>query len=400
MVGTAVVVVPREEHPAADVCASVRVAGLSLVLRAALTARFAGVERIAVAASPEQWARLRGEIEGDPRLVGRVVWMDPERPFPMDAGRCVVLLPEDVLTAPALRGWLERLPEAGGMVGPSVGGVGPLAVSADRLSRLVAAAREGADAVEAAWRADAGARIVLPWDGLGPLRVRSASDVPATERAMLRALRTPEDGPIVDRFVNRALSGPLTRLLVRTPITPNHLTLISLGLGLVAAVVLAQGGRALSLLALLLFQASVVLDHSDGEVARLRFEFTPFGKWLDNYCDHAVDLAMIGGAAWQTAGYMGWGHGIAFSLLAALGVTGSFLVVFVWTLRGGSIAAAPSAQGAARRLMAMANRDGFSLILWGTVLLGQPAWLLWILAVGANAYWVAWLVLCGRPRRA
>lgn len=399
MVETAVVVVPREDRPAGEVCASVRVAGLDLVVRAVLTARFAGIERVAVAASEAQWERLRPRIGDDPWPAQRVVRVDPERLRPEGADRCLVLLPELVLTAPGLRAWLAEAPETEAMVVPADGGAGPAVVSSARLPLLVAAAREGADAAEAAWEAEGPGRIVVPWPGLEPLRVRSADDAPAIERAMLRALRTPEDGPIVDRFVNRGLSAPLTRLLVRTPVTPNQLTLLSLGLGLLAAAVLAQGGRALSLLSLLLFQASVVLDHSDGEVARLRFQFTRLGKWLDNLSDHVVDLAVIAGVAWHAAGGMEGGQAVILGLLAALGVTGSFAIVFIWTLHGGGLLAAPSRRGAAKALMGMANRDGFCLALWGTVLIGQPAWLLWVLALGANAYWIAWLALCGVPRR-
>ena len=48
----------------------------------------------------------------------------------------------------------------------------------------------------------------------------------------------------------------------------------------------------------------------------------------------------------------------------------------------------------------LANRDGLYLALWGTLLLGRPAWLLWALALGANLYWAAWLLVYGLPSRA
>src|SRR5512146_1544586 len=97
------------------------------------------------------------------------------------------------------------------------------------------------------------------------------------------------------------LSEPITRLAVRWPITPNHVTIISLLAGLLGAWLLAREGAAATLCGLLLFQLSVVLDHVDGEIARLTFQFSRLGKWLDNFSDHAVDLAVIACVAWRVA---------------------------------------------------------------------------------------------------
>jgi phosphatidylglycerophosphate synthase len=177
---------------------------------------------------------------------------------------------------------------------------------------------------------------------------------------------------------------------VRGPISPNQVTVASLLAGLLAAGLIAQA-RLPVLLGLACFQLSVVLDHADGEIARLKFQFTKLGKWLDNWSDHAVDLAVLGGVAWRAASGAPVVGLIALAIVAGIGVTGSFVVVFVWTLRR-----APGAPGA-HPMLALANRDGFCLALWGTLLLGWPVLLLWLLAIGANAFWLVWL-LTG-PRR-
>ena len=83
-----------------------------------------------------------------------------------------------------------------------------------------------------------------------------------------------------------------------------------------------------------------------------------------------------------------------------LGVTGSFLVVFFWSLRSGREASGEPSQRAAKTLISIANRDGLCLALWATVLLGRPAWFLWTLAIGSNIYWMVWLAVFGPPRRA
>lgn len=216
---------------------------------------------------------------------------------------------------------------------------------------------------------------------------------------MLRAQRSAEDGPIVDRFINRTISERITRLAVRGPVTPNQVTVASLLTGLLGAWLLAQTSFAASVSGLLLCQLSVVLDHVDGEIARLKFQFSRLGKWLDNFSDHVVDLAVIACVAWRVA-VAGEAWSVApLGIAAAAGVTGSFAVVFWWSLAERHASGNQKARRGVETLTSMANRDGFYLALWTTLLVGRPAWFLWTLAIGSNAYWVVWLALCGFPAR-
>ena len=63
----------------------------------------------------------------------------------------------------------------------------------------------------------------------------------AVERGLFAGLQSASDG-WVDRYVNRRLSPRLSRWLLRTPLTPNQVTLMSLVVGLMAALSFAQGG--------------------------------------------------------------------------------------------------------------------------------------------------------------
>lgn len=386
MLDAAIIVCPEEGLPEAALL-PLRVAGLPLVARALLTADHAGASEFWVVASPAQRAALQPAVEALPRLRGRVAWRGPE-----DAdlpALALVLSPLVVMEAGALQAWVAGAGPARTIIAPEESEAGPLIARAPALLAAVRALRRGLNASAAflreAW--DEGHVSFWPWGGPAPAWVRSAGAVPAVERALLRALRTPEDGPIVDTHVNRRASARITRWLVRLPVTPNQVTVASLLTGLAAAWLLGQESWAGSLGGLALFQLSVILDHSDGEIARLKFQFSRLGKWLDNWSDHLVDLAVVGFLAWRVVA-AGSGRGtILVALLAAVGLTGSFVAVFFWSL------------GAARRsravpdpLVAMANRDGFCLTLWATVLIGRPEWLLWLLAVGANLYWIAWLL--------
>jgi phosphatidylglycerophosphate synthase len=85
--------------------------------------------------------------------------------------------------------------------------------------------------------------------------------------------------PLIDPVLNRA-----GHVLAVRGITADHVTLIGLGLGLMAALVLAWGGA--GWLALLPLLAGRVADGLDGAVARAT-QKTDFGGYLDIACDFA-----------------------------------------------------------------------------------------------------------------
>jgi phosphatidylglycerophosphate synthase len=402
-VETAVIVCPRPELPEAGLL-GVRVGGIPLLTRTLLTAQRAGIENLAIVATGAQQAALRIQLEREPRLRGRIRWLEPaEDPAPQ-LSYSLVLPPSVIVDAGALRAWLVRVANGGGATIPDGGWIGLLAVPSTLLSPCIEAALDGQKGLmgflEELRREDRLERI--PWEGARHEPVRSLGEVAAIEQTMLAALRSPEDGPIVDRFVNRTLSACLTGRLINSHVTPNQVTCASLISGLGGAWLLGEQGMLRSLWGLVLFQLSVILDHVDGEVARLKFLASPLGKWLDNVSDHAVGLAVIGFLTWRVAGNGPGAHFLALGLAAALGITVAFLVVFRWSVSGQHLVVRTTvpARLLARALAALANRDGFCLALWFAILLDRPTWFLWALALGANAYWLAWLYIYGLPPRA
>lgn len=401
-IDTAVVVCPRPELPEAQLL-GVRVAGIPLLTRTLLTARCAGIHWLAIVATGAQQAALRAQIEEEPRLRGCIRWFEPtEDPRPQLA-YSLVLPPSIIVDAGALRAWLLRVADGGGVTAPDGGWCGPLAVPSALLLPCIEAALLGQNGLmgfqEELQREHRLNRV--PWDGVRHQPVRSLGEVAAIEQAMLAALRIPEDGPIVDRFVNRTASARLTRWLISSRVTPNQITCASLIIGLAGAWLLGSEGMLKSLWGLMLFQLSVILDHVDGEVARLKFLCSRLGKWLDNVCDHVVGLAVIGLLTWRVAGNGPAARFLALGMAGALGITLAFLIVFWWSVSGQpfKVRTTNSAQFLARSLTFLANRDGFCLALWVAILLGRPTWFLWALALGANAYWVAWLFIYGLPSR-
>ncbi|MSO26713.1 MAG: CDP-alcohol phosphatidyltransferase family protein [Candidatus Nanopelagicales bacterium] len=140
--------------------------------------------------------------------------------------------------------------------------------------------------------------VDVPW-------FRGSIDFAAAERAVatvsderiaqLQANRI-DDG-FYSTFVVRRLSKPLTRLAIRTGLSPNLITVISLVVGLGAAAGFALGYRWPVVIGAVLLQVSLVIDCVDGEVARATRKFSALGAWLDASTDRVKEYLAYAGLA-------------------------------------------------------------------------------------------------------
>jgi archaetidylinositol phosphate synthase len=81
--------------------------------------------------------------------------------------------------------------------------------------------------------------------------------------------------------------------LVGTPVTPNHLTTLRLGVGLAAAAALALGSTTGDVWAGWLWLLSTLLDRADGELARLSNKCTAGGHLYDYVADVGVNATFF-----------------------------------------------------------------------------------------------------------
>lgn len=86
------------------------------------------------------------------------------------------------------------------------------------------------------------------------------------------------------------LGEPVARALLRAQVRPNHLTVVGLGVSIVAAGAVAQGR--LRLAAVLLAVAGLC-DFFDGALARLANCVSAFGAFLDSVVDRYSDLMVL-----------------------------------------------------------------------------------------------------------
>ena len=86
------------------------------------------------------------------------------------------------------------------------------------------------------------------------------------------------------------LGDPVARALLRAHVRPNHLTLVGLGVSILAACAFAQGSLRTG--AVLLTLAGL-FDFFDGSLARLANSVSTFGAFLDSVVDRYSDLVLL-----------------------------------------------------------------------------------------------------------
>lgn len=364
--------------------ATTAVAGRPLAFRMTMAAVRAGCRRVWLPAALRPG--LEKAIAASASARAAVAWLDPGAPredIPL------LLLPATALVPP---GALVALLAAGC---PAV-----LAVSRER---SVPVATLPPDATRRLWEGIAGgkalrdalegvladARVTVVGGGWC-VRVAKAGEAAAAEDALYAELGSPIDTRL-DRTFHRRLSRPVSRLAVAWGLTPNHVTLASLVVGLAAAWCFWEATVAWALAGLVLYAAAVVLDHADGEVARLTFTESPFGERLDVLVDtvvHVLLMLALGATAQRAAG----SGGVA-AVIAAVGVAVSAMVTRT----------SPATPGRAGAVAALGNRDGYyvMLVLFIAALAALPAALpmaMVVIAAGCHAFWLGWLAYVPRER--
>ena len=126
------------------------------------------------------------------------------------------------------------------------------------------------------------------------------------EMLICNKLKKDTDGP-VSRILNRPISLRISKLLLKTGITPNQISVLSTVIGLVGASFFFSGEYFYLILGGILIHIHSIVDGCDGEVARLKLRQTKYGGWLDSVLDRYVDAAIIFGLAygyWNMTGDM------------------------------------------------------------------------------------------------
>lgn len=361
------------------------VAGVPLWRRAVLTAVRAGFEKILVVVGADAEERRR-ELAGDPRAHGReieVVAASDGWPSRLDpAGGRRVVLDERWIVGPELLAALAES-EDGTVAATSDG---PFAADEEDLRRW---ARDG-------WRPSRPPLVPVERRSPRPrlyVRVGSPTDVPAAEDALFASLLRNEAN-VFARTVDRALSRTISRRLAATSVTPNQITLGSIAIGIVGALALLSPSYAAGVLGTLLFLVSTILDGCDGEIARLKFEESPFGAKLDLVGDNLVHVFLFPCLALRLWIAGEGGYFVALGVVTLAGAAASWLAV--WKI----VQRPDPAWGAVGFFEAFANRE-FAYVLFALALIDRLEWFVWAMTIGIWVFPAGLVVLhvADRARR-
>jgi phosphatidylglycerophosphate synthase len=237
--------------------------------------------------------------------------------------------------------------------------------------------------------------------------ITSRKTISEAERFLVAHSGKPADG-IYSEF-NRRLCRPVVRLLAHTSVTPNALTITGLLVAILAAFLFAGGSYVYYLAGALLFFVSGLFDEMDGMVARLKFQESTFGTWLEGFVDKITYLAVFAGIVIGLhREYGSWPLKCGIAL-----IIGSVLSVLVMA-RPRKLATPPDrpqlleagwsseVSKIAREIHIWARKGIFIHYLLLFTFVGALPIFLWVAAIGSNLTWIGALHftrrLLRRPR--
>ena len=280
-VDSVLLVVPPERGTATSVSPDIVVAGLPLLRRIVLAGTRAGFSRVLVHSDSGDAERLLGGT-GASALTGA---------RPPEPHRRIVILPANVV--PQAR-WLRALRETE---------IEPERLYADGLLTAVIDTDDPAFVLVSAARAGGVGELLailrvrfdeskLDVDEVGRFPLTEAADAHPAETWLLRSLVKQREG-FMSRHFERKISLAITRRLAVTRVTPDLMTLVSVGIGLLGAPFFLSASSVYQLVGALLFLTHSILDGCDGELARLKFMESPHGAILDFWGDNVVHVGVF-----------------------------------------------------------------------------------------------------------
>ena len=141
------------------------------------------------------------------------------------------------------------------------------------------------------------------------------------EQYMMHQLKKASDGP-VSRYLNRPISTRISKLLLKTNITPNQISFLSFLIAVAGAGLLFLGNITCLIVSGILVQIASIVDGCDGEIARLKYQESNYGAWFDACLDRYADAFIFFGLSYYAflsgAGIWAWSIGF-------LAMIGSFM---------------------------------------------------------------------------
>jgi phosphatidylglycerophosphate synthase len=386
-----------------------RIAGLPVAERVLRSAFRASYARAIVLADPSIADRLRAiarDMRGDVQIVTSIeAWQAALCALP--GGTPATAIGPGTVVSPALledAAALMPLPVPGlprdvpAGAGWPISGV--LRVRLEDALDLVTLARELRDRLDAAVPLPSG-EDVSHQRGRLVLRIAGPEDVAAAERTIRRSSYKDTDNTLA-RW-NRGVSLPISIALIRTPVTANQLSVALVALGFYSAWLFSLGHYWTGVLGGFLSLAASVLDGCDGEIARLKYQESALGCWIETFGDYSYYIAIFVGLTVGAVRMTGWP---VFYWLGAIALAGT-LVAFALLiyLRSRITAGQPEKLHTIAKARFKAEPSWWSRVIWrisfvatrsampygifALSLVGLLPLVVALAAIGSNTYWIS-----------
>jgi phosphatidylglycerophosphate synthase len=307
-----------------------RVGGLPVLLRAILGAQKAGAERIVVVVDPARGRRVQEELRRTQRLPENVEWRESVtgeigpilRNIAERDNRIVFIAADRTYHSSLHRRAAEWAEPTALALTTDRQPIGICALATPRAIDLVKRCPAETRTIEdlCAWLTATDGVVWEPVPAEQWQRVVTPEDRLVAEEKLDEWLVKPTDG--VFARMNRKVSVPISRQLIKFPITPNMVSLFTLGVSFLAGALFALGGRGNMLFGALLSVFASILDGCDGEVARLTLQESAFGCWLESVCDSLYYIFIFAGMTIGLLGrgpvYLVWGTLLFFGAVASI----------------------------------------------------------------------------------
>jgi phosphatidylglycerophosphate synthase len=236
------------------------------------------------------------------------------------------------------------------------------------------------------------------------LRVRTQDELRAAEAAIRRSSYKHTDNTLA-RF-NRRVSLPISIALIPTPLTANQLSVMLVAIGFYAAWLFSLGHYVSGLFAAFLSLAASILDGCDGEIARLKYQESALGCWIETVGDYSYYIAIFIGL---TIGAVRHTHLEPFYWIGGFALAGTVLsFALLIFLRTRITAGRPErlhAIAAERfqaeptllsrliwRLSFTATRSAMPYGIFAFALVNLLPAIVVLAAIGSNIYWISLVV--------
>jgi phosphatidylglycerophosphate synthase len=239
-----------------------------------------------------------------------------------------------------------------------------------------------------------------------PIDVVDLASARRAEGLLFQSLRKPQDG-WTSRRLNRHISLAISRLLVKTRLEPNQVSVGILCVGLLGAYLASRGTYLTVLAGAFLFQAQSVLDGCDGEMSRVTYRGSHLGEWLDTIGDDLTNYGFFAGAALGLHARMGSGVYLAAgAVILGTGLAVSFIEYrYLIKIGSGDLLKYPTSQvaseggGILAAIAPLFKRDTFVFLTLVAAVLDLVGPMLLVFAVGGVGIFVNVLAAEAKMRR-